>query len=159
GHLPEHGKPDSGLAGMKLPVILVTAALLSGGCTHNRFSLARDEARLYSHCQFVANVTCSNAERRELRPWHLQLHLRPMALRERWTVSFRIENVTKGNPTAGGFALIDGRESPLPFDNIFWFRFEAGQQYKVGFNKITGGIVRGLEILDERSLFGTATRR
>ena len=69
-----------------------------------------------------------------------------MPPRVRWTVAFRIDRIIKGGIATSSFRLAEARDRATPF-SMSGFYFETNSSYRVGFDSITEGEVRGLEIL------------
>lgn len=69
-----------------------------------------------------------------------------MPPRVRWTVDFHVDRVIKGDITMTAFRLSDARDRATPF-SMSGFYFQTNISYKVGFDGIIEGNVRGLEIL------------
>jgi hypothetical protein len=69
-----------------------------------------------------------------------------MMPRIRWTADFQVDHVRQGNITNWSFRLIDARDSATPFC-VTGFFFQTNRSYRVGFDRIAEGEVRGLEIL------------
>jgi hypothetical protein len=65
----------------------------------------------------------------------------------RWRVAFRVDRLRKGDITTNCFRLSDARNNASPFATVWNFGFETNTGYRVGFNRITRGEVKGLEIL------------
>lgn len=137
---------------MKAIMLLITFAMLLVGCAHDRFALTSDARRISDRHAFVADVTCTSATFRLYKTFRDEFHMLAMPPRIRWTAEFRIDHVIKGDVTSSTFHLSDSRDRATSFSTSgIWFQTNAS--YRVGFDRISNGKVRGLEILAERKQF------
>jgi len=132
---------------MNAIALLLPLTMLLTGCAHDRFAITNDAARISDRHTFVADVTCTSASFRFYKTLRDEFHLKAMPRRIRWTVEFRIDHVIKGDVAATTFHLVDARDSATPFRSGIWF--QTNVSYRVGFDRIVDGKVRGLEIFTQ----------
>lgn len=126
------------------PLALLT--LMHAGCAHQRFELVNDTQRLSDHHQVVAEVTCTFAKSSLYTTLRDEFHVKAMPPRARWTAEFRVEQVIKGNITCQSFR-ITGARIDGPRYSTSGFQLRTNASYRVGFDRIASGEVRGLTIL------------
>ncbi len=97
----------------------------------------------------VAEVTCIEAKSRFYSTFRDQ-YLRVLAMppHVRWTATFRVEHVLKGNSCDQTVTLIDARDASPPYDH---FSFEAGKSYILGFNSASNKGLKGCAVLGHES--------
>lgn len=132
---------------------LLLTILIFTGCTRARFATSNDAKRLTERHKCVADVTCLQAQPRHYKTLCDEFHMLAMPPRVRWTVTFRVDRVTQGNVTTNTFRLIDARDRATPF--LEGFYFQTNKSYRVGFDRISDGEVRGLEILTNNPILPT----
>lgn len=127
-------------------ITLLGVIIVLAGCAQDRFATTGDATRISERHRFVADVTCISAEPRYYRKLRDEFHMLAMSPRVRWTVDFRIDRMIKGNIATTSFRLNDAQDKATPF-SVNGFYFQTNGNYRVGFDGITDGEVRGLEIL------------
>jgi hypothetical protein len=141
---------------MNPKLLLGIALILSGGlfltgCAHDRFAITNDASRIYERHSFVADVTCTSAESVFYNNFRDQFHMLAMPPRVRWTASFRIDRVIKGDLLTNSFRIDGAQNKATPFSMMGFdgseFFFQTNVVYRVGFDCIIKGEVRDLEIL------------
>ena len=141
---------------MKPKLLLGLALVLSGGlfvtgCAHDRFAITNDASLIYERHSFVADVTCTSAESVFYNNLRDHFHIFAPLLRIRWTATFRIDRVIKGDILTNSFRIDGAQNKATPFSMMgfdrseFWF--QTNVVYRVGFDRIKNGEVRDLEIL------------
>ena len=134
---------------MKAIALLIPFMALLAGCAHDRFAITSDARRISERHPFVVDVTCTSASHRLYKTLRDEFHMLAMPPRIRLTAEFRIDHVIKGDVASSSFRITDARDRATPFC-ISGFWFQTNTSYRVGFDRITDGEVRGLEILAER---------
>lgn len=133
---------------MNAIALLLLLTVLLTGCTHDRFAVTNHATRIFDSHAFVADVTCTSADFRNYKTLRDEFHLKAMPPRIRWTAAFRIDHVIKGDVSATNFRLIEASDSASPFRSGIWF--QTNVSYRVGFDCIADGKVRGLEIFTSK---------
>jgi hypothetical protein len=100
------------------------------------------------HC-IVAEVTCLKAKAREYTTFREQyFSIGAVPPRVRWTVTFQVNKIVKGNFAEQTIAIVDARVAGNPYA---LYRFKVGTIYTVGFNSISDNTVRGFAVFGQEA--------
>lgn len=128
-----------------LCLVLVLSLVLTG-CTTAKFRVISDEQRLTENRCIVAEAACLEATPKYYTTFR-DRYFRILAMppHVRWSATFRMDKVLKGNCPVQTFTLSEAVDAESPYSR---FAFKTGKNYLVGFNQISNGKVQDLAVFD-----------
>jgi hypothetical protein len=137
---------------MKSKLLLGLALVLSGGlfgCASAKFKVMPDKQQLTDNHRIVAEVTCVEAKPTKYTTFRDEfLRIGAMPPHVRWTLTFQVNKILKGQFVGRSITLVDARIDGNPY---FRFWFETGKMYTVGFNSVSDNQVNGFAVLGHES--------
>jgi hypothetical protein len=128
-------------------LLLGLIGLLSG-CASAQFKAVSDKQRLADSHRIVAEVTCLEATPRYYTTFRdRNLTMLAKLPRVRWSATFQVNQVVKGELSDQTFMLVDARDAETLYHPL---NFRAGEHYTVGFSRIENHQVKGLAVFDPK---------
>jgi hypothetical protein len=126
---------------------LVSSVYLSG-CASAQYKVVSDKQRLTENHRTVAEVTCLEATPRYYTTFR-DRNLTTLAKlpRVRWSATFQVNQVLKGELSDQTFTLVDARDSETLYHPL---NFKAGEHYTVGFSRIKNHTVKNFAVFDPK---------
>ena len=117
------------------------------GCVTAKFKVITDKKLLSESQRVVAEVTCLKATTKHYTTFRdSYLRIGAMPPRVRWSATFRINQILKGEYSGQTIILTDAEDAESAYSH---FSFETGKNYTIGFNQASKGKAQHLTVFGQ----------